>query len=272
MPLIAAPSAKMWRSFLAFRRRHSPEPSLAVSSPFGFRRVADRLVLDPVQQRALEKARSMRSSGVSLRRIAAELEAMEVFPNGGAARWHPQTVKTFLIRRMTLSGRRAILRGRSIDLMHDRLATGRTIRTMNVVDDCTRECLAIEVAFSFGSHDVIRCFEAIADDRTFPQAIRFDNGPEFTSRAVLQWAATKSIDLQFIQPGKPTQNAQIKSLNGRVRDELLNAHTFLDIQDARQQTESWRQDYNETRPHSSLGYRTPKEFARVFSIIPPSQL
>ncbi len=142
---------------------------------------------------------------------------------------------------------------------------------MNIVDDYTRECLAIEVAFSFG-HDVIRCFEAIADERGLPQAIRFDNGPEFTSRAMLQWAATKSIDLQFIQPGKPTQNAQVESLNGRVRDELLNAHTFLNIDDARERAETWRKDCNEIRPHSSLGYRTPKEFARVFSIIPPSQL
>lgn len=160
----------------------------------------------------------------------------------------------------------------SIDFMHDRLATGRTIRTMNVVDDYTRECLALEVSFSFGSHDVIRCFEEIADGRALPGAIRFDNGPEFTSRAMLQWAATKSVDLQFIQPGKPTQNAQVESLNGRVRDELLNAHTFLDIQDARLRAEAWKKDYNETRPHSSLGYRTPKEFAQVFSIIPPSQL
>jgi putative transposase len=160
----------------------------------------------------------------------------------------------------------------SIDFMHDRIATGRTIRTMNVVDDFTRECLAIDVAFSFGSHDVIRCFERIADDRALPQMIRFDNGPEFTSLAMLQWAAAKSIDLQFIQPGKPTQNAQVESLNGRVRDELLNAHTFLDIEDARQRAEHWREDYNEIRPHSSLGYRTPEEFARAFTIIPPSQL
>ncbi len=97
-----------------------------------------------------------------------------------------------------------------------------------------------------------------------PQAIRFDNGPEFTSRAMLQWAATKEIDLQFIQPGKPTQNAQVESLNGRVGDELLNAHTFLDIQDAGQRAEHWRQDYNQIRTHSSLGYRTPKEFAQTF--------
>ena len=85
----------------------------------------------------------------------------------------------------------------SIDFMHDRLATGRTIRTMNVVDDFTRECLAIDVAFSFGSHDVIRCFEQIADDRALPQMVRFDNGPEFTSRAMLQWAAAKSICSSF---------------------------------------------------------------------------
>jgi putative transposase len=160
----------------------------------------------------------------------------------------------------------------SIDFMHDRLATGRTIRTMNIVDDFSRECLAIDIAFSFGSHDVIRCFEQIADDRSLPQMIRFDNGPEFTSRTMFQWAATKSIDLQFIQPGKLTQNALVESLNGRVRDELLNAHTFLDIQDARQRAEHWRKDYNGIRPHSSLGYQTPEEFARASSIIPPSQL
>jgi putative transposase len=131
--------------------------------------------------------------------------------------------------------------------------------------------LATDVAFSFGSPDVIRCFEAIADERGLPQSIRFDNGPEFTSRAVLQWAATKSIDLQFIRPGKPTQNANVESLNGPVGDELLDAHTFLDIHDARERAETWRKDYNEIRPHSSLGDRTPKEFARVFSTIRPSQ-
>jgi hypothetical protein len=89
---------------------------------------------------------------------------------------------------------------------------------------------------------------------------------------MLQWGATRSIELQLIQPGSPTQNAHVESLNGRVRDELLNAHTFLDIQEARRRAECWRQDYDETRPHSSLGYRTPKEFARTFSIIPLSQL
>jgi putative transposase len=149
----------------------------------------------------------------------------------------------------------------SIDFMHDRMANGRTFRTMNVVDDFTSECLALEVGFSFGSHDVARCLEAIAFERELPQTIRSDNGPEFTSRAMLQWGADKCVDLHFIEPGKPTQNAKIESLNGRIRDELLNAHNFSTLADARSLAEAWRKDYNEVRPHSSLGNLTPREFA-----------
>ncbi len=151
----------------------------------------------------------------------------------------------------------------SIDFMHDRLGTGRNYRTMNIVDDFTSECLALEPNFSFGSHDVIRCFEQLAFERgELPMTIRFDNGPEFTSRAMLQWGAQKSIDLHFIEPGKPTQNAKIESLNGKIRDELLNAHTFRTIEHVREVAEAWRKDYNEVRPHSSLGNLTPQEFAR----------
>ena len=127
----------------------------------------------------------------------------------------------------------------SIDFMHDRLASGRTIRTMNVIDDFTRECLAIEVAFSFGSHDVIRNFEEIAADRGFPKTIRFDNGSEFTSHAMLRWGAERGLQLHFIDPGKPTQNAQIESLNGKIRDELLNAHSFVSIFEARRRADAW---------------------------------
>jgi putative transposase len=160
----------------------------------------------------------------------------------------------------------------SVDFMHDRLGSGRTYRTMNVVDDFTRECLAIDVSFSFGSKDVIRCFESISFDRGFPESLRFDNGSEFTSRAMLQWAAEKEIDLQFIQPGKPTQNANIESLNGRIRDELLNAHTFLTIFEAQDHADAWRDDYNQIRPHSALDYRTPGEFAAGYQSMQPSQL
>lgn len=153
----------------------------------------------------------------------------------------------------------------SVDFMHDRLLNGRNFRTMNVVDDFTRECLALEVAFSFGTHDVIRCFEALGVERGgLPHAIRFDNGPEFTSRAMLQWSVEKCVDLHFIEPGKPTQNAHVESLNGRVRDELLNSYMFTNIEHARQMADAWREDYNEIRPHSALQNLTPREFARKY--------
>jgi len=113
--------------------------------------------------------------------------------------------------------------------MHDRLANGCTFGKMNVIDDFSRECLAIEVSYSFASATVIRLLELIGDERGLPQTIRFDNGTEFTSRAMLLWGADRGVALHFIDPGKPTQNAHIESLNGRIRDELMNAHTFINI-------------------------------------------
>lgn len=159
----------------------------------------------------------------------------------------------------------------SIDFMHDRLVAGRTLRTMNVVDDFTRECVVLEVAFSFGSHDVIRFLEDAAFDRGLPKTIRFDNGSEFTSRAMLRWGAERDVNLHFIDPGKPTQNAQIESLNGRIRDELLNAHSFVTIFEVRRRALAWKEDYNNVRPHSSLDYRTPREFAALFELNQSSQ-
>jgi putative transposase len=158
----------------------------------------------------------------------------------------------------------------SIDFMHDRLGNGRSIRTMNIVDDSSRECLALEIGYSFGSADVLRVFEDIAFIHDLPATIRFDNGPEFTSRAMLQWGADRDVALHFIDPGKPTQNAHIESLNTRIRDELLSAHVFTNIFNARSLAEAWR--YNEYRPHSALGYRTPREFARDLQTNQPSQL
>ena len=149
----------------------------------------------------------------------------------------------------------------SVDFIHDRLALGRPIRAMVVVDDFTRECLAIEVGFSFGSRDVIRTFESISFDRDLATSMRFDRGSEFTSRAMLQSSADHQVALQFSDPGKPTQNAQVEALNGRIRDEFLNLHGFANLAHARAAAESWRVEYNETRPHSALGYRTPREAA-----------
>lgn len=150
----------------------------------------------------------------------------------------------------------------SVDFMHDRLAGGRSIRAMNIIDDFTRECLALEIAFSFGSADVIRCFEDLSTERSLPETIRFDNGSEFTSHAMLRWGAERSVNLHFIDPGRPSQNAYIESLNGRIRDEFLNAHSFISIFEARRIGAAWKRDYNEIRPHSALGYLTPQEFVR----------
>jgi putative transposase len=159
----------------------------------------------------------------------------------------------------------------SIDFVHDRLALGRPIRVLVVVDDFTRECLALEVAFSFSSADVIRTLEQLRFLRGLAAAIRFDRGSEFTSRVMLHWSAERNVMLQFSDPGKPTQNANVESLNGRIRDELLNLHSFANIAQARDAAENWRQHYNGTRPHSALGYRTPREFAEQFETTRPSQ-
>lgn len=160
----------------------------------------------------------------------------------------------------------------SIDFMHDRLANGRKVRTLNIVDDFTRECLALRIAYSFGSADVIREFEDIAFERGLPEMVRFDNGSEFTSLAMLRWSAERKIQMHFIAPGKPTQNANIESLNGKIRDELLNMHSFTTIFEARRSADAWRADYNDVRPHSALDLQTPREFADRFKINHPSQL
>ena len=110
----------------------------------------------------------------------------------------------------------------------------------------------------------MRCLESIAFECGLPLTVRFDNGPEFTSQAMLQWGAEQPVDLHLIQPGKPTQNAKIKSLNGKIRDELLNALTFATIEQARSLADAWKKVYNETRPHSSLGELMPLEYANKF--------
>ena len=133
---------------------------------------------------------------------------------------------------------------------------------LSVVDPYTRECLALEVDSSMGSRRVTRVLEAIIAERGRPQAVRSDNGPEFTSRHFLAWYLEKKIELVHIEPGKPVQNAHVESFHGKSRDECLNASWFANLFDARRKIAAWRKEYNEERPHSSLGYRTPAEFAR----------
>jgi putative transposase len=153
----------------------------------------------------------------------------------------------------------------SLDFMLDTLASGRKIRTLMVIDDFTRECLGFEVERGFSSRRVIAALEAIAFERGLPRTLRFDNGSELTSRAMLRWGAEKALNLHFIDPGKPTQNAHVESFNGKARDEFLNLHSFVTIDQAREAAAAWRIDYNEVRPHSSIGNLTPTEFAKILT-------
>jgi putative transposase len=151
----------------------------------------------------------------------------------------------------------------ALDFAHDAVACGRAIRVLSVVDAYTRECLALEVDTSFASRRVTRVLEQIVAERGQPQAIRCDNGPELTSRHFLAWCVERQIELIHIQPGKPTQNAHVESFHGRLREECLNVSWFQNLFDARRKIAAWRKEYNQERPHSSLGYRTPEEFARL---------
>jgi putative transposase len=150
----------------------------------------------------------------------------------------------------------------ALDFAHDAVGCGRAIRVLSVVDACTRECLALEVDTSFASRRVTRVLERIVAERGAPQAIRCDNGPELTSRHFLAWCIERKIELVHIQPGRPMQNGRVESFHGKLRDECLRVSWFGNLFEARRKIVAWQKEYNQERPHSSLGYRTPEEFAR----------
>jgi len=151
----------------------------------------------------------------------------------------------------------------SMDFMADTLADGRTFRTLNIVDDFTRECHVIEVARSLPGARVVRVLDQLHVTVGLPKRVVLDNGPEFAGRALDTWAYAHGVDLCFIRPGKPIENAYIESFNGKFRDECLNEHWFLSLADAQAKIEAWRVDYNTVRPHSALAGETPTHFARI---------
>lgn len=148
----------------------------------------------------------------------------------------------------------------SIDFMHDSLWNGRKFRTFNVIDDFNRQALAIEIEHSIPTSRVIRSLEQVIDHRGKPNRIRMDNGPEFTSAKFEIWCKEQDIHLQFIQPGKPTQNAYIESFNGLYRRHVLDAYVFESLEDVRTITEEWISHYNSEKPHQSLCDLTPNEY------------
>lgn len=153
----------------------------------------------------------------------------------------------------------------SMDFVRDTLADGRVFRALTLVDGCTRECPVIEVGTSLTGDHVVAVLERLLLLRGTPRGIVVDNGPEFQSRALDQWAHQRGVQLHFITPGKPVENAFIESFNGRLRDECLNQHYFLSLADARRIIESWRVTYNTARPHGALKGLTPTEFAAHIS-------
>ena len=158
--------------------------------------------------------------------------------------------------------------GWSMDFMSDELCSGQRIRLLTLVDNFTRESLAIEVDTHLGGHRVTAVLQRLSAARSLPQSIRVDNGPEFISKALDQWAYLNGVELDFSRPGKPTDNAFIEAFNGRLREECLNENWFLSLEDAREKVEAWRQEYNRQRPHSSLGNLSPEEFTKTKELVP----
>jgi putative transposase len=153
----------------------------------------------------------------------------------------------------------------SLDFVSDQLTDGRRFRVLTIVDDCTRECLALVADTSLSGVRVARELDRLMSERDKPKMVVSDNGSELTSNAILAWADASGVDWHYIAPGKPMQNGFIESFNGRLRDELLNETLFTSLAQARVALANWRTDYNIHRPHSGLGWQTPFEFARTFT-------
>jgi putative transposase len=208
---------------------------------FGYRRIHDLLRREGVKANHKRVYRLYREASLSVRKrrrrklVMADRQALHV-PSAPNEVW-------------------------SIDFVMDSLANGRRLKCLTIVDDFTRECLDIAVDHGICGSYVARVLESIGQFRGLPRAIRTDQGPEFTSRALDHWAYECGVDLKLIAAGKPTQNAYIESFNGKFRDECLNDHYFKNLAHARAVIAEWRRDYNETRPHSSLGRMPPAEFA-----------
>jgi putative transposase len=148
----------------------------------------------------------------------------------------------------------------AMDFVHDRLANGRRFKALTVVDPYAKESPVIDVDFSINGERVCQILDRLFVDRPMPDTLIMDNGPEFSGRALDAWAFEHGVKLHFIQPGKPVQNAFVESFNGKFRDECLNENWFLTLQEAQMIIETWRKEYNEDRPHSSLNDMTPYEY------------
>ena len=236
-----------------YRSRRAPQEALRqrlrelalIRLRWGYRRLHRVLTREGLRVNVKRVYRLYREEGLAVRRRKRKRVAV--------AR-HPMLVPTRLNECWAM------------DFMSDVLSSGRRYRVFNVVDVLSREALAAEVDTSLPAARVIRALEEIAILRGYPARITLDNGPEFRGMALDTWAYEHGVVLDFIQPGKPIQNSVVESYNGRMRDELLNLHWWRSIGEARDAIDAYRQDFNEARPHSGLGHKTPSEFARHYAV------
>jgi putative transposase len=255
----------LWSKFLVSQRRICELLNVAESS----QRYASRRNDEELRASLLEAAREKPKWGY--RRLQLKLEEKGLHVN------HKKVYRVYreaglLIRRKRRKrlrragiSRPVVTRANqewALDFVHDAAESGRKFRVLSVIDVYTRECLTLEADSGFPSRRVTRELEKIVAERGAPEAIRCDNGPEFTSRRFLAWALERKIELVHIEPGRPVQNAFVESFHGKLRDECLNASWFGNLFEARRKIAAWREEYNDERPHSSLGYLTPREFAR----------
>jgi len=239
------------RSLYRYRRRRPECAGLperigeiaALKRRYGYRRVYLRLRREGWQVNRKHVYRIYREAGLAVRRRKRK--------------------RIGLVERKPLPKPLAANLSWSMDFVSDGLADGRRLRCLNIVDDCTRECLAIEVDTSITGTRVKAVMDRLADTRGLPRSITVDHGPEFEGQVLDAWAYQANVHLSFIRPGKPNENAYIESFNGKFRDECLNEHWFITMQQARRAIEAWRIEYNTERPHSSLGNLTPEEYAEI---------
>jgi putative transposase len=165
-------------------------------------------------------------------------------------------------RRLQLPRPKCLNKIWSMDFVHDQLESGQKIRLLTIVDHFSRESVAIEVGHRLGAAEVIRTLNYLKNTRGLPKNLLMDNGSEFSGNEMDRWAHENGVELSFIRPGKPVENAYIESFNGRIRDECLNANIFLTLEDAQKTIQAWREDYNNWRPHSGLGNISPIEYIR----------
>ena len=267
-PAVCRKAVGLMRSELRLSERRACN---VLSVPRSSQRYQTRRVIAPelladLREQAMQRPRfGYRRLQIMLKRkgwtVNHKLVLRLLRENGWLVR-HRQRKRLAAVPRLTPPAPTKARQAWAMDFVSESTADARRFRTLNIVDRFSRDCLAIEVDTSITGRRVVAVLDLLVATYGIPESIHIDNGPEFISRVLDAWAFERKVQLLFIRPGKPTENAHIESFNGRFRDECLNQNWFIDLADAREKIELWRNDYNEVRPHSALGNRTPMEYLK----------